>query len=444
MNDHPHEDHAFDFLSDADGQGRPSGAVPTAPPLRPRADIGVDLDSDAEAFDPPEDMQARLARVLAARNPLQEAAQPLLRMLAEMPASLESHAAVERLRALLVRELIAFQKLCDKANLPWKHMAAVRYCLCTALDEAANRTRWGGGGAWAARSLLITFEREVEGGEKFFLLIGRMATDPQAYVDVLEVLYRILGLGFEGRYSVIVDGRRHLEQIRQRLMTLISGARDPLALELSPHWRGEAPGTMHLLRGVPAWASATLAALIVLALFGWFKYHLLWSGNALEAKILDIGNAPPVPPAPAPAPKPLRLSVLLKDEIARGLVSVDEDATHSKVIFSGDYMFMSGQSAVRPEVDPVLARVAKEVARVGGNVTVTGHSDGQRIRGAGFASNQALSEARAALVAKVLESYGTPGSRIRALGVGDTQPVADDATAAGRARNRRVEILVTG
>jgi type VI secretion system protein ImpK len=365
----------------------------------------------------------------------------LLRMLGDMPASLESLAAVASLRSLLVREVTAFQKVCDKANLPWKHVAAVRYALCTALDETANRTRWGGGGVWAARSLLITFEGEVDGGEKFFLLIGRMAADPQEYVDVLEVMYRILGLGFEGRYSVVVDGRRHLEQIRQRLLTLISGARDTMRLELSPHWRGEEPGKMRLLKSVPVWATAAVAALIVFALFAWYKYQLLFVSNPLEAKIRAIGQPPKVQ-APV-VPQRLRLSILLKDEIARGEVTVAEDERSSKVVFKGDYMFVPGQSRIRPELDPVLTKVAQEVARVGGHVTVTGHSDSQPIRTTEFPNNLVLSEKRAAFVADVLKSRNVPAERITSIGKGDTQPLADNATAEGRSRNRRVEILVT-
>jgi type VI secretion system protein ImpK len=448
-------DNAFDFLSDfgspdsgaggtpgGSGAGGAAPAVQAGRPTRMPVDLGVDPDADADPFELPEDFQTRLERVRRARNPLLEAAQPLLRLLAEMPASLGSQAAVERLRALLVREVGTFQKLCDKAEVPWKQMAAVRYCVCTALDEAANRTRWGGGGIWAARGLLITFEGEVDGGEKFFLLIGRMATDPQAYADVLEVLYRILGLGFEGRYSVIVDGRRHLEQIRQRMLTLLGSVREPVHLELSPHWRGEAPGKMHLLRGLPVWATASIAALLVLAFFAWFKYQLLSSAEILEARILDIGRQPEAPPPPV-ARRPLRLSVLLKNEIARGLVSVDEDDHHSKVIFRGDAMFMPGKVDVLPAIEPVLARVGQEIAKVEGSVTVTGHSDSQRIRSAEFRDNQALSEQRAQRVAQVLETSGTPPARIDVVGAGDTQPVASNATTEGRARNRRVEVLVT-
>ncbi|NVH72049.1 type VI secretion system protein TssL [Paraburkholderia sp. JPY432] len=434
---------AFDFLlnpeNSASGQSLPSGL----PAGRPATAAAANQEPvvDATAFDPPEEVQTRLERMKTARNPLREAAQPLLRMLADMPASLDSLAAIASLRSLLVREVAAFQKVCDKAGLPWKHVAAVRYALCTALDEAANRTSWGSGGIWAARGLLLNFEGEVDGGEKFFLLIGRMATDPQEYIDVLEVLYRILSLGFEGRYSVAADGPRHLEQIRQRMLTLISGTRDTLRLELSPHWRGEEPGRMRLLKSVPVWATVGVAALCVFSLFTWYEYRLLAQSNALQAKILAIGV--PIKVAAPVVHERLRLSVLLKDEIARGQVLVEENERSSRVVFRGDYVFLPGQSRIRPELDPVLSRVAQEVARVGGHVTVTGHTDNQPIHTAEFPDNRVLSEQRAAFVADVLKAHGVPANRILAVGKGDARPVADNTTAEGRSRNRRVEVFVT-
>jgi len=436
------DDGAFDFLSDAAASaGADAGLLPgmARPASGALGTLGAPEAPEGDgAFDLPVDIPARLDAVRAAANPLLEAAHPLLRALADMPAALDSSDAVASLRTLLVREVSVFQKLCEKADLPWKHMAVVRYCLCTALDEAANRTRWGGGGVWAAQSLLITFEGEVDGGEKFFLLIGRMATDPQEYVDILEILYRVLGLGFEGRYSVVADGRRHLEQIRQRLWTLIAGARDALQHELSPHWRGAQAGKLPFLRSVPVWATAACAVLFLFGLFAFYQYHLLSQRNALAARILAIGKEAPAVPA-----QRLRLSILLKQEIARGLLTVAEDERRSVVVFRGDAMFVSGQARVRQEIDPILVKVAQEVARVGGRVTVTGHTDNQRIRSAEFPNNQVLSEKRAAYVAQILQAHGTPASRIQAVGRGDSQPVADNATAETRARNRRVEITVT-
>ncbi|MBV8272458.1 MAG: type VI secretion system protein TssL, long form [Cupriavidus sp.] len=436
----------FAFLSDDDALDRGTGTnVADARGAAGRSEleeVAAELVSAHHAA--PEEIPAfadlaqRIEVVRSASNPLLEAARPLLRMLADMPATLEPAEAVWNLKAMLVRELHTFQMICDKALQPWTHMAAVRYCLCTALDEAANRTRWGGGGVWATSSLLISFEGENDGGEKFFLLIGRMATDPQTYLDVLEVLYRILGLGFEGRYSVIEDGRRHLEQIRQRLATLIGGAGDAVPVELSPHWQGAGPGKVRALYIVPVWSVALVLAVAVFGVFAWYKYHLLEASRTLEARILDLGRQ-----QLGIAPERLRLPTLLKEEISDGLVTVDESGERSLVVFRGDSMFLSGKAEVQESMLPVLEKVAKEVSRAGGYVTVVGHTDNLAIRTREFPDNKALSEKRAQFVARVLQSYGTPANRIEAIGLGDTQPVASNATSEDRSRNRRVEVVVT-
>lgn len=133
---------------------------------------------------------------------------------------------------------------------------------------------------------------------------------------------------------------------------------------------------------------------------------------------------------------------LLANEIARGLLTVDEDDQHSRVVFRGDAMFVPGQKTVSDAIRPVINKAAREIARVGGAVTVTGHTDSQPIHSAEFPSNLVLSEKRAAEVAALLTSGGVPAGRVHIVGKGDTVPVADNGSKAGRAKNRRVEILV--
>jgi chemotaxis protein MotB len=77
-------------------------------------------------------------------------------------------------------------------------------------------------------------------------------------------------------------------------------------------------------------------------------------------------------------------------------------------------------------------------------VTVEGHTDNRPLRGTlkkKFATNQELSEARAANAAKALAEGGL--SAPTTTGFSDTKPVASNSTDAGRAKNRRVEIRVT-
>jgi type VI secretion system protein ImpK len=84
----------------------------------------------------------RLNAVEQSRNPLLEAARVLLRALADMPDDLEVDETL-LLRDLLEQEVRVFQKLCEEANIRRDHMIGARYCLCTALDEAATQTAWG-------------------------------------------------------------------------------------------------------------------------------------------------------------------------------------------------------------------------------------------------------------------------------------------------------------
>jgi len=386
----------------------------------------------------------RLAAIRTAQNPLLEAAQPLLRALADMPATLD-YDGIKVFHNLLAREVLAFQSLGNIAQIRSEHVVAASYSLCTALDEAANSTPWGGGkgseaGVWSNQQLAAQFHGDTKGGDKFFLLVGRIAASPQEHTDLLELMYQILGLGFEGRYSTAKDGRRQLETIRHRLLALLASARGEVPTDLSPHWKGAGAEKSSLLRSLPVWVTALVLALVLVGLFAWYKYQLLSASADVEQRIAAIGRlrAPP-----SPAAKPLRLKELLSAEIARGTVRVEEDDHQSAVTFKGDDMFVPGQARLNPKILPVLAKVADEINQVTGTVRITGHSDNQPIKTREFPNNQVLSEKRAAAAAQILQDKGVAASRMKVEGRGDTAPLDDGKTAAARARNRRVNIVVT-
>jgi type VI secretion system protein ImpK len=393
---------------------------------------------------PEPSVQERLRAVDGAQNPLLEAAQPLLRALADMPATLDP-LGVAALHQLLEREVATFGALCNRAQIRHEHAVAASYALCTALDEAASSTAWGGGrggdtGIWSTRQLASHFHADAKGGDKLFLLIGRLASNPQDHTDLLELMYQILGLGFEGRFGAATNGRRELETIRNRLLAMLATARGDVPIELSPHWKGVGPGKFRLLRSIPVWMTASVLALSLFGLFAWYKYRLVHTSSQLEQQIAAIGKMRPPPALPV---KALRLKELLSAEIARGTVSVDEDARRSAVSFKGDDMFVPGQARLNPKNVPVLVKVADEINNVTGTVVVAGHSDNQPIRTREFPDNQVLSEKRAAAVAQILQDHGVVSSRLQVQGKGDAEPVASDATAVGRAKNRRVDVIVT-
>src|SRR5690606_12924480 len=101
--------------------------------------------------------------------------------------------------------------------------------------------------------------------------------------------------------------------------------------------------------------------------------------------------------------------------------------------------FDTNRADVKPQFRPVLDQIAYSIAQYPGTVVrVEGHTDST-----GSASyNQTLSENRAKSVSSYLIGRGVESSRIQAMGYGFSRPVADNATVAGRALNRRVEVLI--
>jgi outer membrane protein OmpA-like peptidoglycan-associated protein len=101
--------------------------------------------------------------------------------------------------------------------------------------------------------------------------------------------------------------------------------------------------------------------------------------------------------------------------------------------------FDVGRATIKPQFYGALDSVASTLNQYGKTrIEIEGHTDST-----GSAEmNQQLSENRAMAVASHLASRGVPRDRMYAIGYGKTQPIADNSTAEGRARNRRVEIIV--
>ncbi len=105
-------------------------------------------------------------------------------------------------------------------------------------------------------------------------------------------------------------------------------------------------------------------------------------------------------------------------------------------------LFPSGQAVLTPLGRGVVESLMGVLASFDGQISVEGHTDSVPISTARFPSNWELSSARAIAVVRHLEHQGFNISRMRAVGYADTQPMEPNATADGRAANRRVELLL--
>ena len=117
------------------------------------------------------------------------------------------------------------------------------------------------------------------------------------------------------------------------------------------------------------------------------------------------------------------------------------DSPRGLVVNLGDVLFATAKYDLRPEARERLAKLSGIVlAHPGLNLTVEGHTDNV----GSDAFNQTLSEQRAQSVRQYLIDQGLDAGTITAQGFGKTMPVADNSTAEGRQKNRRVEIIVSG
>ena len=120
-------------------------------------------------------------------------------------------------------------------------------------------------------------------------------------------------------------------------------------------------------------------------------------------------------------------------------VSITNTGDRLIVSMPQDLLFATDSFAVRPDLQNDLYAVADSLQQYPqSTIQVVGHTDSDG--DAGY--NQQLSERRASSVASVLLNAGVPSQRIQTVGRGETQPVASNLNASGKAQNRRVEIVI--
>jgi type VI secretion system protein ImpK len=367
---------------------------------------------------------------LGGLNPLVAAANPVLAAVAQIRHTL-THPDPEGLRASLRQRIEAFEAAARAAGAGDESVTAARFALDALVNESAASTPWGV--SWATDS-----------GERFFELLQQTSADPAANRDLLEFLYVCLALGYEGRYRQQADGRQALAEIRAKLLDQLRGLRPARDGELSVRWRGVQAPERRPKGALGFWVAGSAAALLLAALYIFYSLSLGGLSDPVARELAQLKAAPEPPQAraagpPAPAPD---IAIHLAAEIARGEVAVVDAAGMSTIVIRSDRLFASGSARLEAGIEPVVLRVAMALERVPGAIVVTGHTDDLPIRSARFPSNWELSTERAASVVKLMAGSLKDPARLRAEGLADSAPAAPNDSAANRARNRRVEIIL--
>lgn len=333
------------------------------------------------------------------------------------------------------------------------------YAISATIDDAVLAKPWGTESGWHHMTLVGALGGEKIGGDRFFEILEAAEQDPRRFKDLIEFMYICLSLGFRGRFG---RERRQafaeLDAKRTRAFRVIEEQRGGLQDRLSLRWRGVDTVRKPVRDLIPTWLAAAASVLVCAGLFVLFLLLVGREGaraveavgtmpfreNGEKAEVVITRIALPTPREEVVTlpPRLDEVTIFLEEEIRDGLVEVEEDRGNVRIRLIGETMFGAGEATVLPGYMPTLERVATALNERPGDVVVEGHTDSVPISTARFPSNFHLSEARAQAVKDYMAPFLEAPDRMIVEPRGATVPIERNDTREGRARNRRVEILL--
>ncbi|PQQ36016.1 type IVB secretion system protein IcmH/DotU [Photorhabdus laumondii] len=371
-------------------------------------------------------------------NPLVQAAYPLLNAMPHIRHTAKPEDSGQ-LRQQLIGEIYHFEKQCQQAGFSYETILGARYCLCTSLDEAIALTPWGDNSIWSGNGLLVTFHKESSGGEKFFKLLDMLLQQPSKHIDLLELFYFCLLLGFGGRYRLVENGLAQLETLIQRLAIRLRQVKGEYSATLST------PPSLPVNTHQPSRLSHFL---LFCSLSGILLTGLLYIGldtrlNQQTEPVLTAIYNLPLPEATLPVERfsVAHLQQMLHPMLEQQAITVSQNANNVAVILQGGNLFASASATLNPRYLAPLQDLAKQLNLTTGKIIVRGHSDNLPIHTHTYSSNYALSLARAETVAQQLRTGLRQPQRLQVESAGAQAPLVPNTNAKNRALNRRIEII---
>ncbi|MGR3270604.1 type VI secretion system protein TssL [Thalassococcus profundi] len=397
----------------------------------------------------------------ASDNPLVNAYAALLGMAPELErATAPDNPDV--LRTRLLESLTHARDSAVSAGVPLSRADQGAWFVGALLDDIALNTPWGGHSGWPRMPLVVSMYGNVDAGERFFDLAEDLIRYPERDPQLLELVFLCLSLGFRGKYRINGgSGEAAIAQMRVQMNRLLHD-RDQAEAPLAPNWKGVEATDDERRFIVPLWSIGLMALALITAVYVGLSIQLSNRGEQL----FTLASVLPPPEradifrpvietveAPQLTADPLVFELLplfaeaAPENTAKALTG-REDVSIAVVVMqaTNPEVFRSSKADLNDGYGPLVASVA-QVIRDNidfiGAVKVVGHTDSIPVQTSNpFRSNQGLSEARAKTIADMLVAAGVPAGLVTSEGKAATEPIADNGTREGRARNRRVEIIL--
>ena len=362
--------------------------------------------------------------------------------------TLEPNNSVEQMRQDIENLFSQFDRQLAQDNVAEEIALTARYMLCCLTDELVLTTPWGLESSWSHQTLLGKYHNETSGGEKFFLIVNKLMEQPQRNIDLIELAYVCLSLGFRGKYRIVPTGENDIAQVSYLLYQPIILYR-PQSGDLSPSWQGASDDRPSFEKRVSPALFFIILAFICVAAYIALLSNLHAKSSPLYEKIESIGWDNFVAQiAENPSQRNLAgigatISASLAESIAKQQVTVDVKDGMLIVRLVSTQLFPPSSTRVSTQELPNVNTLVSAIAPFADALVIVGHTDAT-----GRAdSNWVISRKRAEAVEAWLKTANTSNDSLIqqtiTRGVADTQPLVDESDSdADQSLNRRVELIL--
>jgi len=153
-------------------------------------------------------------------NPLITASMPIIAILIELKRKHEA-CDILKLRERLLDELRSFNQRGSRIDISPTILILSRYILATVVDEFVLNAAWSKQSNWDEDPITSILFEDAAGGEKFFSILEKIIQDPLTNIELIELMYICLSLGFEGKYHLMDHGLERLGMLKENLYRII-------------------------------------------------------------------------------------------------------------------------------------------------------------------------------------------------------------------------------
>ncbi|WP_294926622.1 type VI secretion system protein TssL, long form [uncultured Paracoccus sp.] len=383
-------------------------------------------------------------------NPLLASAASLLILLGRLRTGMVDLQVAPLMEHVTI-EIDRFERNALAAGVDPHEALVAKYALSGTADDIVQNLPGSDRGSWQQYSMVARFFHKRDSGVGFFQEAEKAMQAPAQRYNLLELMLVCMSLGFEGQFRTAPNGAVELARIRKAIYETLRRIHPRPDEDVSVMWEPVVQDRGRRFFAIPLPVVFGGAAIAVVALFATLTTLINRDGAEAAETLRTLHQGAPVisiqrvPGAAyvAPVPQLDRIRAALAAEIESGSVGVEARGDYIAIRVGNLQLFDLGQTAVKDGFAPMAARITEVLNAEGGPVLVQGFTDNLPLSGRGqYKDNYQLSEARAEAVRDLLAATIDDPARIRVEGRGEENPVADNDTEEGRARNRRVEVML--